>query len=131
MAGEELTVTVRYEVPEAPTVVHVGVFIDRNDGVQVFGTSTHVAGVNPPTCSGHVRLRFPRLALLSGTYAVSVFLLDEHGLHVYDHRVREFTFTVVHDLKALGLCYLEHRWDIAQADERSGLSYLASGAARG
>lgn len=131
MTGEELTVTVQYEVPEPPTVVHVGVFIDRNDGVQVFGTGTHVAGVAPPTCSGSVRLRFPRLALLSGTYAVSVSLLDEHGLHVYDHRVREFKFEVVHNLKALGLCYLEHRWDLAQAPEPSGRSRLASGAARG
>jgi ABC-type polysaccharide/polyol phosphate transport system ATPase subunit len=131
MTGEELTVTVQYEVPEPPTVVHVGVFIDRNDGVQVFGTGTHVAGVAPPTCSGSARLRFPRLALLSGTYAVSVSLLDEHGLHVYDHRVREFKFEVVHNLKALGLCYLEHRWDLAQAPEPSGRSRLASGAARG
>jgi ABC-type polysaccharide/polyol phosphate transport system ATPase subunit len=131
MTGEELTVTVQYEVPEPPTVVHVGVFIDRNDGVQVFGTGTHVAGVAPPTCSGSARLRFPRLALLSGTYAVSVSLLDEHGLHVYDHRVREFKFEVVHNLKALGLCYLEHRWDLAQAPEPSGCSRLASGAARG
>lgn len=131
VTGEDLTVTVQYEVPQPPTVVHVGIFIDRNDGVQVFGTGTHVAGVTPPTRSGSVRLRFPRLALMSGTYSVSVSLLDEHGLHVYDHRVREFKFEVVHNVQAMGLCYLEHRWEEAQAVAPSGRLPLASGAARG
>ena len=126
MTGEELTVTVQYEVPQPPTVVHVGVFIGRNDGVPVFGTGTHVAGATLPTCSGSVRLCFPRLALLSGTYAVSVSLLDEHGLHVYDHRVGEFKFEVVHNLKALGLCNLEHRCDHAQDPQPTGRSRHAS-----
>lgn len=111
MTGEDLTVTVQYEVPQPPTVVHVGIVIDRNDGVQVFGTGTHAADVTPPTCSGSVRLRFPCLALMSGAYTVSVALLDEHGLHLYDTRVQECKFEVVHNVKALGLCYLEHQWE--------------------
>lgn len=112
MTGEDLTITVEYEVPQPPTIVHVSVFLDRNDAVQVFGTATHVADVAPPTCSGSVRLHLPRLALMSGAYAVSVFLLDEHGLHVYDQRVREFKFQVVQNVQALGLCYLDHRWEV-------------------
>lgn len=130
MTGDELTVTVEYEVPQPPTTVHVGIFIDRNDGVQVFGTGTHVAGATPSDRSGSIRLRFPRLTLMSGTYAVSVALLDEHGLHVYDHRVREFKFEVVHTVRAMGLCYLEHQWEIeaAGSDTKVGrsLSYEAA-----
>ena len=110
--GDELTVTVEYEVPQPPTVVHVAVLIHRNDDVQVFATATHVADVSPPTSSGSVRLRFPRLALLAGKYDVSVSLLDEHGLHIYDRRPREFEFEVIHDIKAMGLCYLEHQWEV-------------------
>lgn len=131
MTGEELSVTIRYEVPQPPTTVHVGIFINRNDGVQVFGTGTHVAGVTPSTCSGSIRLRFPRLALMSGTYAVSVSLLDEHGLHVYDHRVGEFKFEVLHTVQAMGLCYLEHRWEAEQTSKLSGWASLASGVVRG
>jgi ABC-type polysaccharide/polyol phosphate transport system ATPase subunit len=112
VTGEDLTVTVEYEVPQPPTVVHVAVLIHRNDDVQVFATGTHVADVSPPTCSGSVQLRFPRLALLAGSYDVSVSLLDEHGLHIYDRRPREFKFEVVHNIKALGLCYLEHHWEV-------------------
>ncbi len=112
VTGEDLTVTVAYEVPQPPTVVHVAVLIHRNDDVQVFATATHVADVSPLTCSGSVRLRFPRLPLLAGEYDVSVSLLDEHGLHIYDRRPREFKFEVIHNMKALGLCYLEHDWTV-------------------
>jgi ABC-type polysaccharide/polyol phosphate transport system ATPase subunit len=112
MTGDELVITVHYEVPQSPTVVHVGIIVFRNDRVQCFGTGTHVAGVKPPASGGSVRLRIPRLPLMSGDYAVTVYLLDEHGLHVYDQREREFKFQVVQNVKALGLCYLEHRWEV-------------------
>jgi len=112
MTGEELVVTVAYQVPRPPTPLHVGIVIVRNDGVQCFGTGTHVAGVTPPPSSGCVRLRIPRLPLMSGDYAVTVYLLDEHGLHVYDQREREFKFQVTQHVQALGLCYLDHRWEV-------------------
>jgi lipopolysaccharide transport system ATP-binding protein len=115
ITGEELTVTVRYEVPQSPTVVHVGVSIERNDAVEVFATATNLADVRPASASGSVRLRFPRLALMSGAYALSVFLLDEHGLHVYDRRVRTCTFFVEQLVQQLGLCYLEHQWEAGVA----------------
>lgn len=112
MTGDDLVITVHYQVPQPPTVVHVGTVLFRNDGVQCFGTGTHVAGVKPPMSSGSVRLRLPALPLLSGDYAVTVYLLDEHGLHVYDQREREFKFQVVQNLQALGISYLDHRWEL-------------------
>lgn len=129
VTGDDLTVTVEYEVPQPPTVVHVAVLIHRNDDVQIFATGTHVADVSPLTCSGSVQLHFPRLALLAGEYDVSVSLLDEHGLHIYDRRPREFKFDVIHNIKAMGLCYMEHNWEVRamaademQAVAHSGLS---------
>jgi ABC-type polysaccharide/polyol phosphate transport system ATPase subunit len=113
--GEELTVTVYYEVPQPPTIVHVGVSIERNDAVEIFGTATHLADVKPASVSGSIRLRFPRLALMSGAYVLQVFLLDEHGLHVYDRRVRACTFFVEQSVRQLGLCYLEHQWEAGGA----------------
>lgn len=127
VTGEDLVVTVEYEVPQPPTVVHVAVLIHRNDDVQVFATATHVADVSPPTRSGSVQLRFPRLALLAGEYDVSVSLLDEHGLHIYDRRPREFKFEVVHNVKALGLCYLEHHWTIEPEDENGSQTVVRQG----
>ncbi|MGB4780804.1 ABC transporter ATP-binding protein, partial [Candidatus Methylomirabilis sp.] len=115
ITGEELTVTVHYEVPQSPTIVHVGVSIERNDAVEVFATATHLADVKPASVSGSIRLHFPRLALMSGAYTLSVFLLDEHGLHVYDRRVRACTFFVEQLVQQLGLCYLEHQWEAGVA----------------
>lgn len=131
MSGDDLTVTVRYEVPHPPTPVHVGVVVMRNDAVLVFGTGTHVAGVKPPTCSGTVRFHLPRVSLMSGEYALSVFLLDEHGLHVYEEREREFKFRVVQNVQALGLCYLDHRWEVEVSPDLSERRPLSSEATCG
>lgn len=120
VTGDELVVTVAYEVPDPPRVVHVGVVIVRNDSVQVFGTGTHVSGVKLPPRSSSSRIRFPALPLLSGQYAISVFLLDEHGIHVYDEKEREFKFQVTQNVQALGLSFLEHRWDVEVPHEANG-----------
>jgi len=130
ITGDDLAITVRYEVPEPPTVVHVGIVLLRNDAVEVFGTGTHVAGVNPPTCSGSVRLHVPRLPLMSGEYAISVFLLDEHGLHFYHRREQASRFRVVQNVQALGLCHLEHRWEVEALTDHEAQHPLPSGAAR-
>ena len=131
MTGEELVITVQYEVPQPPTVVHVGVIIFRNDGVQCFGTGTHVADVRPPASGGTVRLRLPNLPLMSGDYAVTVYLLDEYGLHVYDQREREFKFQVVQNVQALGLCHLAHRWEVEVPAEHSEHRQISSEATCG
>jgi ABC-type polysaccharide/polyol phosphate transport system ATPase subunit len=122
--GEDLVITVEYEVPYPPTLVHVGIILARNDGVECFGTGTHVVGLKPSSVSGAARLRLPRIALLSGEYAVNVFLLDEHGLHLYDVREKEWFFRVVHRHQSIGLCYLDHRWEIETAVSHSSVVNL-------
>lgn len=117
--GEDLVITVEYEIPCPPTPVHVGIMLARNDGVECFGTGTHAVGLKPSSTSGAARLRLPRIALLSGEYAVNVFLLDEHGLYPYDVREKEWFFRVVHRKPSLGLCYLDHSWEIETAVCRS------------
>lgn len=119
MTGDDLVVTVSFQVPEPPTPVHIGVGIDRNDGVQCFATGTHATAVTPPTESGRVRLHVPRLPLMSGEYALTVFLLDQHGLHVYDRKVRECKFQVMYEGRALGLCYLDHWWEVESIASRA------------
>jgi len=131
ITGGDFTITIQYEVPDPPTIVHVGVILVRNDAVQVFGTGTHVADVKPATRSGSVRLRFPGLSLLSGAYAVSAYLLDEHGLHLYDQHEQEFTFQVTQNVQALGLTHLEHRWEVDLPPDPGEQPSLSSGVARG
>ena len=108
--GDDLSITVWYQVPSPPTPVNVGVIITRNDAVQCFGTGTHHSGVEPPPVSGRVSLILPGVKLLSGEYDVSVYLLDESGMHNYEVRWREVKFRVAESLRALGVCKLDHRW---------------------
>jgi lipopolysaccharide transport system ATP-binding protein len=110
--GENVAITVSYEVPDPPTVVHVGVIICRNDDVRCYGTGTHVEGVGLPTSSGKVTLILPNLQLLSGEYYIMVFLLDQTGLHPYDQRRKECTFWINQPFLALGICQLEHHWKV-------------------
>jgi lipopolysaccharide transport system ATP-binding protein len=108
--GDDVEVRVAYRVPSPPTPVHVGIIVYRNDGVQCFGTGTHFARREPPARSGVARLLLPKLSLLSGQYDLSVYLLDETGLHVYDQWLRGVKFGVTETLQALGICHLDHQW---------------------
>lgn len=120
--GDNLSITVWYQVPGPPTPVHVGIVITRNDAVQCFGTATHLSGVTPPSVSGEVRLLLPEIKLLSGEYDVSVYLLDQTGLHTYDQRLREVKFTVSEAVHHLGLCYLDHSWRCEALSEEPALT---------
>ncbi len=108
--GDDVTVKVWYRVPQPPTPVHVGIIINRNDAVQCFGTGTHFSRVEPPSRTGLACLCLPKVRLLSGDYDLSVYLLDETGLHVYDQRLRGVKFKVIETGQELGICHLEHRW---------------------
>ena len=48
--------------------------------------------------------------LLSGQYDLSVYLLDETGLHIYDRRLRGVKFKVVDTGPELGISQLQHQW---------------------
>jgi lipopolysaccharide transport system ATP-binding protein len=108
--GDDVAVKVWYQVPKPPTPVHVGIIINRNDGVQCFGTGTHFSSAEPPPRSGVACLFLPKLSLLSGEYDLSVYLLDETGLHIYDQRLRGMKFKVTETRQELGVCHLEHSW---------------------
>lgn len=99
------------ESPE-PTF-HLGVGINRLDGVEVFSFATHVDGLPGLTgqTSYRVRLTLPRLPLVKGDFTLYVFLLDEEGLHIYDQRVLERAFSVESPGYSFGLVRADHRWE--------------------
>jgi len=115
--GDDLTVAVSYEVPRAPTTVHVGVRILRNDGIECYGIGTHLDGIAPPPTSGRVILRFPNLQLLAGEYFVCVHLLDESGLHPYEGLWKACSFWVSQPFIALGMLQLKHEWSVEASQE--------------
>jgi len=91
---------------------HIGVGIDRVDGVQVASFSTFHDGLEPFSGRQHYRvsLDLPRLPLVNGQFSVYVFLLGERALHHYDARILREAFHIEGDDYEIGLTRVPHRW---------------------
>lgn len=110
---QDLTLEIEVEsYGDAP--FHVGFAIVRPDKDNVFGSSTQFLGSRPPmrgVGQHRVRVRFPRLPLLSGEYLWSVYTLDDSGLQVLDMAELIQPFTVLNQKhREFGLVWLEHEW---------------------
>jgi ABC-type polysaccharide/polyol phosphate transport system ATPase subunit len=93
---------------------HLAVGIDRADGVQVVAMSSFHDGLEPfrDRTRYRVELLVPELPLLSGSFHLQVFLLDEAALHVYDQRRLRRALEVEAAGYAVGLIETPHRWRI-------------------
>lgn len=114
---QDLTLEIEVEsYGDAP--FHVGFSIVRPDKDNVFGSSTQFLGSRPPlrgVGSHRIRVRFPRLPLLSGEYLWSVYTLDDTGLQVLDMAELIQPFTVLNQKhREFGLVWLEHEWLLVQ-----------------
>ena len=129
LAGTELLYTqgdpweleVEWETEDPRLAFHLGVGINRVDGVEVCSFATHLDGLPPLTGERRyaARLRIPSLPLVKGEFTLYIFLLDEGGLHIYDQRMLPSAFTVRSPAYAFGLVRVEHAWDL---DAGSGSS---------
>lgn len=92
--------------------------IVRPDKDNVFGTSTQFRGDGAPLrgAGAHrIRMRFPRLALLSGEYLWSVYVLDDSGIQVLDMAELIQPFTVLNQKhREFGVTWLEHEWVLVE-----------------
>lgn len=107
----DVVVEVEPLVPD--TAFHVGVAIVRNDRENVFGTSTHFDPDRPPLRTStrrRVVLHIPRLMLLSGDYALSLYLLDDTGIHVYDLAEEVCPFSVRNPGRDFGIVTMAYQW---------------------
>ncbi len=91
---------------------HLGLGIDRRDGVQIAAFSTHYDGRSPFT--GRVRYRvtfeLPALPITQGEFTLYVYLLDEAALHVYDQRLLPQALRVRSERYRTGLLDARHSW---------------------
>ncbi len=104
---------VEVEAHDPSPSFHVGLAVIRNDRENVFGTSTHFDPQRQPLrVQGRrrVALHLPRLMLLSGEYALSVYLLDDSGLHTYDMAEQVCRFTVRNPGRDFGIVSMDYEW---------------------
>jgi len=110
---QDLTVEIQVE-SYSDDAFHIGFSIVRPDKDNVFGTSTRFQNPARPLRGKGVhrlRVRFPRLALLSGEYLWNVYTLDDTGLQVLDMAELIQPFTVLNQKNSeFGLVWLDHEW---------------------
>ena len=109
----DMSIRVRLKLFDRHTPYHVGIIIHRSDHERIFGTGTHF--LDHPThlsreAKDELILSIPRLPILSGDYLISVFVLDETGLHVYDQAEYICPFSVRNAGREVGVVYIPHEW---------------------
>ncbi|HEY8022316.1 MAG TPA: ABC transporter ATP-binding protein, partial [Thermoanaerobaculia bacterium] len=79
VCGDPLEIEIAWETEEPRLGFHVGVGINRIDGVEVASFATHADGVGPILGARRhaVRLLLPSLPLVKGEFTLYIFLLDE------------------------------------------------------
>jgi lipopolysaccharide transport system ATP-binding protein len=111
--GEPWRLDIRWQTEDPGLAFHVGVGLNRADGLEVASFSSFHAG--RPAWSGarsyEARLTVPELPLVKGDFVLYVFLLDERGLHLYDQLLVAPGFRVENPHYSFGVVQIPHRWD--------------------
>lgn len=132
--GAPWGVEVGWESDDPEVAFHLGVGVNRRDGVEVCSFSTERDGLEPLRGRREycLRLELPELPMVKGEFTVYLFLLDAAGLHVFDQRILDGAFRVVSDRYLFGLVDPPHRWEVvgkgvASAGAPGSLSASAPG----
>ncbi len=111
---EPFALEIEWQTTDPSLPFHLGIGVDRIDGVQVCAFGSHRDGLAPwlGSCRYRAILRIPELPMLKGEFSLYIFLLDEHGLHVYDQRVIPSAFSIeALEEYRFGLIETDHAWE--------------------
>lgn len=110
--GEPMRVRICYEARTPVQSPVFGVSIFRNDDLYCYGTNTKWDGqeIRIIQGTGAVEFYIPSLPLLSGTYALTVGLMESQAIAAYDFHHKAYPFEVRAPRKDYGILYVEHQW---------------------
>ena len=110
--GEEIVIKINYKADKKIKNAVAGIGIFRDDGVNCYGTNTHIDNLKGITLnkSGAIICKFKN-SLLEGRYLLDVALhtIDEIP---YDYYREVVTFNVTTNVRDCGISRLEHNWKI-------------------
>jgi len=95
--------------------VHIGIIIKRNDGIQCYGASTAIENIElhllEPSQYG-ISYVIEDLPLLSGEYALEIWLIDQSNVHIYDSidTCCHFKVRQPENNRDVGVCSIPHQW---------------------
>jgi len=111
--NEKMAIEVLFsaETPiESPTF---GIAIFRNDGVYCYGPNTRLDNkYRDKTWKGPGRysITYDRLALLPGSYQISIGVYDKEEIFPYAFHHRLYDFKVISEIEDHGLIFMDHKW---------------------
>ena len=100
--------------PKLPTP-HVAFTIHFSDGTTVCSSSTHLHGLQldqKKTGGGRATIKLEKFPLLKGKYILSVHLLCEKGIHIYDTVPHMAVINVKQLTAEQGFVQIPHCWSI-------------------
>jgi ABC-type polysaccharide/polyol phosphate transport system ATPase subunit len=124
-SGQDIRVRMRYDtvVDEPPPRISFVVNLYRHDDLYVYGSTTLMDGIAPfpPAHHGEVVIRFPRIALLAGSYKWRVAINDDRGFITHAERKDVCPMRVVDSFRAVGLVDLPRQWEVRSLEPVSRL----------
>jgi lipopolysaccharide transport system ATP-binding protein len=119
-SGEtSLWVEVRFASDLAVAAPTVAFILEHLSGVTVSSGSSVLSGCRTTRGadgSGTIRLHLPHLPLLQGEYVLSIYLMCERCLHVYESAERAISVTVTQTGLERGLVVLDQGWSSLEGD---------------
>lgn len=112
-SGEAASLEIHYELLKPVPSVVFGIAIYRSDGLRCYGTNTDIEAVDLKDLAriGQVRVDFPDLNLISGTYTLDVAIHDKRG-RAYDYYHPYCSFSVRSHIQDVGVFRPAHRWHV-------------------
>jgi len=109
--GDTLTVEISYRVVHRMPSMVFGIAIYRKDGLWCYGTNTEIDGISLDGLpdEGVVRVEFPSLGLIAGTYTLDVAIHDSQN-RAFDYHHPHCAFQVRSHLQDVGVYRPAHRW---------------------
>lgn len=108
---DKMEIKIKYKVNKDVEDICFGVGIFGTDGVQRYGTNTHIDGEKVKLKkSGYVKFVIDRIGLVEGSYWLDVAAHDERG-YPFDYRLKITEFATVSNIKDVGIVRLPHTWD--------------------
>jgi ABC-type polysaccharide/polyol phosphate transport system ATPase subunit len=110
--GDEVELNIHLASKEV-TNIHLAVGLARNDGFNIYTTSTEMNGFDPIPVNGNTEacLVLHDLNLLAGEYYFVILVMDDKAVNII-YRYNTNNFSVVRKTKELGLYKLHHTWRI-------------------
>lgn len=111
--ASELRIDIDFRSDRAIPIPHAAVTIHLKDGSTVTSTGTHLGGlIASRDASGHstVSVTFSPVALLQGRYLISIHLLCERGIHIYESAESVASFEVLQNTAERGIARIPHQW---------------------